>query len=122
MLPNLDNIAPKLSGSTVFSKLDATSGFHQISLDEASCLLTTFITTFGRYCNRRLPFGITSAPEIFQRRMTEILDGLDGVESIIDDVLIYGRTQSEHDERLDRVLNRIRDAGIKLNRDKCEFS
>ena len=122
MLPNLDDIAPKLSGSIVFSKLDATSGFHQIPLDEASCLLTTFITPFGRYCYRRLPFGITSAPEIFQRRMTEILDGLDGVETIIDDVLIYGRTQSEHDERLERVLNRIRDAGIKLNRDKCEFS
>lgn len=54
--------------------------------------------------------------------MTEILDGLGGMKIIIDDFLIYGRTQSEHEERLERVLNRIRDAGIKLNRDKCEFS
>ncbi|KAK3101745.1 hypothetical protein FSP39_006077 [Pinctada imbricata] len=121
MLPNLDDIAPKLRGSTVFSKLDAMCGFHQIPLDEESSLLTTFITPFGRYCYKRLPFGITSASEIFQRPMTDILKGLDGVETIIDDVLIYGRNMTEHDERLKLVLERIQNAEIKLNNDKCEY-
>ena len=70
MLPSLDNIAPKLAHSNVFSTLDAASGFWQIPLDENSQLMTTFITPFGRYAFRRLPFGISSAPEIFQRKMS----------------------------------------------------
>jgi hypothetical protein len=65
ILPNLDDITPKLNRVTVFSKLDATSGFHQSPLSDDSCLLTTFITPFGRHCYRRLPFAITSAPEMF---------------------------------------------------------
>ena len=92
MLPNLDDISPKLCGATVFSKLDASSGFHQLPLEEDSCHLTTFITPFGRYCYRFVPFGITSAPEIFQRRMSEVLSGIDGAETIMDDILVYGHT------------------------------
>ncbi|XP_060064740.1 uncharacterized protein K02A2.6-like [Ylistrum balloti] len=66
MLPTLDDIAPKPTGAKVFSKLDASSGFYQIPLHPDSSKLTTFITPFGRFCFRRVPFGITSAPEIFQ--------------------------------------------------------
>ena len=91
MLPNLDDISPKLAGSSLFSKLDASSGFYQIPLHPDSCELTTFITPMGRYCFRRVPFGITSAPEIFQRKMTELLRGIEGVEVIIDDILIHGK-------------------------------
>ncbi|XP_056014988.1 uncharacterized protein K02A2.6-like [Ostrea edulis] len=121
MLPNLDDISPKLSEATIFSKLDAASGFHQLKLHEDSQKLTTFITPFGRYCYTRVPFGISSAPEIFQRRMGEVLSGLEGVESIIDDVIIYGSSRNEHDRRLKAALDRIRDAGIKLNPNKCEY-
>ena len=92
MLPNLKDISPKLRGSKIFSKLDAVSGFNQIPLDEESRLLTTFITPFGRFCFKRLPFGISSAPEIFQRRMTELLGNIEGVQVIIDDILIHCRT------------------------------
>ena len=97
MLPNLDGIAPKLCGTTVFSKLDAECGFHQIPLREDSQKLTTFITPFGCYCYRRLPFGKTSAPEIFQRRMIVVLAGQEGADVIIDDVLKYGKTVAEYD-------------------------
>lgn len=76
MLPNLGDISPRLAGSTLFSKLDASSGFYQIPLHPDSCELTTFITPMGRYCFRRVPFGITSAPEIFQRKMTDLLRGM----------------------------------------------
>ncbi|XP_021372001.1 uncharacterized protein LOC110462385 [Mizuhopecten yessoensis] len=120
MLPTLDDIAPKLVGAKVFSKLDTSSGFYQIPLEESSSRLTTFITLFGRFAFRRVPFGITSAPEIFQRKMLELLTGLEGVEAIIDDTLIYGKTQEKHDKRLTKVLDRIRASGLKLNKDKCE--
>ncbi|KAL5500080.1 hypothetical protein EMCRGX_G011580 [Ephydatia muelleri] len=103
-------------------QLDANSGFWQIKLSESSSPLTTFITPFGRFCFQRLPFGITSAPEIFQKRMSEILLGLDGVVCMMDDVLIFGPNQEIHDMRLKAVLQRVKSAGVTLNRDKCVFS
>lgn len=93
ILPTLDNILPKLAKSTVFSSLDAESGFWQITLEEYSACLTTFITPLGRYCFKRLPFGITSAPEIFQRKMSELLHGHDGTVVYMDDILVFRETQ-----------------------------
>ena len=122
MLPSVEQTLAQLGGATVFSKLDANSGFWQIELTKESSLLTTFITPFGRYCFNRLPFGITSAPEYFQKRMSEILQGIEGVVCLIDDVLVYGRTQEAHDKRLTRVLQKIATAGVTLNEDKCEIS
>lgn len=120
-LPSVEETLSKLSGATIFSKLDANSSFYQIPLDKSSTLLTTFITPFGRYSFRRLPFGISSAPEFFTKQMSKILAGLPGVLCQMDDVLIFGPNQEEHDQRLDEVLVRIRDAGMTLN-DKCQFS
>lgn len=68
VLPTADEIISILSGAKVFSSLDAASRFWQIPLHPDSCRLTTFIMPFGRFCFRRLPFGISSAPEIFQRK------------------------------------------------------
>ncbi|KAL1279202.1 hypothetical protein QQF64_025875 [Cirrhinus molitorella] len=121
VLPTLDDITSKLAGATVFSSLDAASGFWQIPLDDASKRLTTFITPFKRYCFRRLPFGITSAPEIFQKRMSELLRNIEGVCCYMDDILVYGRTQEEHDHRLDEVLKAIHASGLKLKKEKCNF-
>lgn len=100
ILPTLDDILPKLAKSTVFSSLDTESGFWQSPLEENSARLTTFITPIGRYCFKRLPFGITSAP----------------------DILIFGETQEIHDQRLKRVMETIRAAGQRLNKDKCRLS
>lgn len=121
ILPTSDEITSKLSGATVFSSLDAASGFWQIPLHPDSCKLTTFITLFGRYCFKRLPFGITTAPEIFQRKMLETLEGLEGVEAFMDDILVYGSTMEEHDARLDKVFRRIESVGLKLNKEKCSL-
>ena len=121
MLPNLEDIAPKLTGSTLFSKLVASSGFYQIPLDKDSCESTMFITPMGRYCFKRVPFGITLASEIFPKKMTEMLRNLQGVEVRIDDILIHGKTHEEHDKNLEDILRRISESGLKLNYEKCEF-
>ena len=121
VLPTLEEILPKLSGSKVFSTLDCSSGFWAIPLSEDSAKLTTFITPFGRFCFTRLPFGISSAPEIFQRIMHELLSDIDGVTVYMDDIVVSGANVAEHDGRLDRVLERIEQSGLKLNQDKCVF-
>ena len=83
--------------------------------------MTTFITPMGRYYSKRVPFGITSASEIFQKKMTEMLRDLQGVEVIIDDILIHGKTREEHDKNLEDVLRRISESELKLNYEKCEL-
>ena len=122
ILPSVEQSLAQLGGAKVFSKLDANSGFWQVKLSEESALLTTFITPYGRFCFNRLPFGITSAPEYFQKRMSQVLAGLEGNVCMVDDVLVYGTTQAEHDKNLAAVLKRIEEAGITLNREKCSFS
>ena len=106
-LRTVDETLGQLTGAAVFSKLDANSGFWQIPLHTESCLLTTFITLFDRYCFNKLPFGISSAPEHFQKQMSNILCGLEDVLCSMDDMLLFGKDQSEHDTRLYAVLRRL---------------
>ena len=120
-LPTLEDIAPELAGSTLFSSLDAASGFWQVPLNKASRKLTTFITPFGRFMFKRLPFGISSASEIFQRKMADLFGDEEGIEVIIDDILIHGKDRAEHDARLNRAIHILNDAGVILNMSKCKF-
>jgi transposase InsO family protein len=122
LLPSVDHTLGQLAGAKLFTKLDANSGFHQIELSKASALLTTFITPFGRYCYERLPFGINSGPEHFQKRIAQILEGLDGVVYLMDDIVVFGANEKQHNERVHAVLLRLERAGITLNSDKCEFA
>ena len=96
-MPTVEETLGSLTEGSVFSKLDANSGFHQIVLNPESAKLTTFITPFGRYMFKRLPFGISSAPEYFQKRMDKELSGIEGVKCRMDDILVIGRDQAEHD-------------------------
>ena len=121
-LPRVDETLAQLSGAKIFSKLDANSGLWQIRLSQSSRLLTTFITPSGRYCFNKLPLGICSAPELFQRRMSELLTGVQGTQCLMDDILVYGKNQVEHNQRLKAVLSHIEHAGVTLNIQKCEFS
>ena len=86
----------QLSTGKLFSKLDANSGFWQIVLAPESRALTTFLTPWGRFQFRRFPFGLSSAPEIFQRSIEKILGGLEGVVCMMDDVLVFGTDADEH--------------------------
>ena len=76
----------------MFSVLDAAKGFWQSRLDKESSKLLTFNTCFGRYRYLRLPFGVSPAPEIYQRKMHEMFDDIEGVEIVMDDILVHGRT------------------------------
>ena len=120
-MATVDENLAKIQGSSLFTKLDANSGFWQIPLDDSSRHLTTFVTSEGRYCFNRLPFGISSAPEIFQRLMSQMLEGLDGVICHMDDILIHGTSQDQHDRRVRQVLRKLQESGMTLN-DKCRFS
>ncbi|XP_060073561.1 uncharacterized protein K02A2.6-like [Ylistrum balloti] len=121
-LPTIEDITTRMSGAKIFTKLDANSGYWQIPLDEPSQLLTTFNTPFGRYCYLRMPFGIKSAQEVFQKRIAQHFDDIEGVEVDIDDILVFGKDNAEHDARLDRVLRRCEQINLTLNKDKCRFS
>ena len=77
-LPTIEDVATRLHGAKVFTVLDVRKGFWHVELDEEASFLTTFNTPFGRYRWKRMPFGICSAPEVFQRRMQELIEGLHG--------------------------------------------
>ena len=126
-LPVMDDLLPKLSQARVFSVVDAKNGFWHVPLDTDSSYLTTFATPWGRYRWKRMPFGISPAPEEFQRRLDNALEGLEGVVPIFDDILVFGaeRTREEavldHDKKLTTLLDRCRLRGIKLNKEKLKF-
>ncbi|UYV82065.1 hypothetical protein LAZ67_21000644 [Cordylochernes scorpioides] len=121
-IPSVEYTLAQMGGAKLFSKLDANSGFWQIPLSEESSSLTTFLTPFGRYRFKRLPFGISSAPEVFQRKMSNLLESQSGVNCHMDDIVIWGATQEEHDERLRCILRKLQDSGLTLNKEKCIFS
>lgn len=120
-IPTKSEITSNMANAKFFSKLDASSGFWQIPLDEESAKLCTFNTPHGRYCFLRLPFGISSAPEVFHRTVVQLFEGLDGVKSIHDDIIVWGETETEHDERLRQTLMKAKEVGLKLNLNKCRF-
>lgn len=120
-IPTLDNIATRLTGAKIFSKLDANHGYWQVQLDKESQLMTTFNTPFGHYCFMRMPFGIKSAQEVFQKRLSQHFGDLPGVETDIDDILIWGTSAEEHDQCLQAVLKRCKDLHLTLNKQKCRF-
>lgn len=102
-IPTVEEILPEITKAKVFSTFDARSGFWQLPLDEKSKLLTSFWSPQGRYCWKRLPFGIAPALEIFQKTQHEIIVELKGVEVIADDFLVYGEGVDFNEALLKRL-------------------
>ena len=123
-LPTIEDIATRLHGAKV---LDVRSGFWHICLDDASSRLTTFNTPFGRFRWKRMPFGISCAPEVFQRKMHELIEGIAGVEVVADDFAVIGCGSTmeaaikDHDENLLRFLERCDKRNVKLNTEKLQL-
>ena len=120
-IPKIDDLFAKLAGGRSFTKLDMSQAYQQLILDSESRKYTVINTHRGLFCYNRLTFGIFSAPGIFQRTMESLLRGMERVVVYLDDVLVTGRTEEEHLATLDEVLRRMREAGLRLRRDKCVF-
>ena len=116
----VEDVAAQMPHSTVFSTLDAKSSFWQIPLHKESSKLTTFSTPFGRFRFLRMPFGISSASEVFQHTMEQIFAGYP-CAVIVDDIIVGGNGEKEHDENLKKVLDRARQVNLRLNPLKCKF-
>ena len=106
----------------VFTKLDALKGYHQCPLAEASQLLTTFITPFGRFKFLRAPYGISSISEHYNHRMDEAFAGLKGHRRIVDDVVIFDRDTTLHASHVKMFLQRCVERQITLNTDKWVYA
>lgn len=126
-LPTIEDVLPDLNGARVFSVCDVKNGFWHIQLEEKSSLLTTFATPMGRYRWLRLPMGISPAPEIFQRKLNQVMEGIPGVKIIADDILVIGKGDNDedaikdHDNNLRILLDRCRTRHVKLNPEKMRL-
>ncbi len=121
-LPHIDELLSKLCGATVFSTIDLESAYFQLPLHKESRDLTAFITHEGLFRFCRVPFGLASAPSAFQKMLSTVLQGLTNVAHYLDDIIVWGRTQSEHDCMLNKVVQLLLSAGLQLNTPKCQFS
>ena len=119
-IPTLDDKTHKLNGSTLYGKLYEDSGHWNVKLTKESSMLTTFNsnTRLGKYKFERLPFGVKTSHNTFQRKADETYYACRDVVGISDDILLYG-TESNFDVHLHEVMEVTRQAGIKLNYDKC---
>ena len=120
-LPTFDDAIPQLRNAKLFSRLDVQSAFWHIRLDEESSLLTTMATPFGRYRWKRLPFGLKVSSEIFQKRLLQALEGLNGILCVADDLVVIGQgatkeaAKLDHDSNLKSLKQRCQEKNIKLN-------
>ena len=126
-IPTLEENVHRFHQAKIFSVFDIKDAFQNIELTLESSLLTTMHTPWGHYRWTRLPFGISSAPEEFQRRLHDVLSGMEGVVNIADDIIVVGRGESladatkDHDRTVLNLLARLSEHNLKLNPDKIQF-
>ena len=120
-IPKVEDLFAQLAGGRLFTKLDLSQAYLQVLLDEESKKYVVINTHRGLFRYNRLPYGLSSAPGIFQRVMESLLQGISGVVVYLDDILITGRTVQEHLATLEEVLQRMETAGLRLKKSKCKF-
>lgn len=122
-LPNLEEAFATLTGSKWFSVLDLKSGYYQIEMEESDKAKTAFVCPLGFWEFNRMPQGVTNAPSTFQRLMERCMGEMNLKEVLvfIDDLIIFSKSLEEHEERLFKVLTRLKENGLKLSPEKCRF-
>jgi hypothetical protein len=121
-LPRIDDLIDKLYGATMFTSLDLRSGYHQIRVAEKDVHKTAFVTHKGLYEYRVMPFGLCNAPSAFQRQMNKMLAHLPFLAVYMDDILVFSRTEKEHQEHLRTVLGILKENQFYAKLSKCHFS
>ena len=117
-LPRVDEILSAVGGSKIFSKIDLKDAYLQLPVDDESQKLLVINTHKGLFKYKRLPFGLSSSPAIFQKFMSQMLADIEGVAVFLDDILVGGGSQEEHDQRLNRVLNEFKKHNVAINKKK----
>ncbi|CAH8499886.1 unnamed protein product [Dicrocoelium dendriticum] len=120
-LPLPEDMFAKLNGGRCFAKLDLSDAYLQIEVDEPSRELLTINTHRGLYQYHRLPFGVKTAPAIFQQIMDTMLTDIDGAAAYLDDIIVVGLSVNDLFNKLDRILDRIQEYGFRLHPEKCTF-
>ena len=120
-LPKIDEVYAKLRGASVFSAIDATSGYHHMALSEEVKPKSAFITQFDKFEFNRCPFGLAQAPAYFQRLVKKILVGINFAFGYLDDILVFSPDIETHLIHLQIVFQRLREADLKLRKEKCSF-
>ena len=120
-IPKTEDLLATLGGGEKFTKLDMSQAYQQMTLDEESRKFTTINTHKGLFQYNRLPFGVSSAPGIFQRTMENLLQGIPNVIVRMDDILISGKDDDHHMANLEAVLKKLSEAGLRLRKEKCFF-
>jgi len=122
-IPNINDILDKLGRAQYFSTLDLASGFHQIEMEETSIGKTAFNVENGHYEYLRMPFGLKNAPSTFQRVMDEVLKDVQNKICMVfmDDIIVFSSGLEEHIKNLKLIFQKLRDANLKIQVDKCEF-
>ncbi|EGT45549.1 hypothetical protein CAEBREN_25839 [Caenorhabditis brenneri] len=120
-LPTAEDIFTIINGGKFFTQIDLAEAYLQIELDDQSKNLLSINTHKGIYQFQRLPFGVKSAPGIFQQVMDQLVNGIEGVSAYLDDIIITGGTIEEHNIRLKKVMCRINEFGMRMKLEKCKF-
>lgn len=120
-LKTLEEIVAHVRGAKRFTLLDLKKGFWQMKVSEHTKKVLTFSTPWSRYCFKRVPFGITTVPEVFQQVVTNILEGIPNAVNSMDDILVCTETSELLQEYTKQVIEALKKAGAKLNKDNCVF-
>ena len=122
-MPRIDETLDALDGACYFSTLDLASGYWQVELHPKDKEKTAFVTPFGFYQFRVMPFGLCNAPATFQRLMERVLAELHWSSCLVylDDIIVYNRSVEEHLTLLGKVFARLRKAGLKIKPSKCHL-
>ena len=120
-LPTADEVFSTLAGGESFTKLDLACAFKQMEVEEKSQPLLTINTHLGLFQFQRLSFGVATAPAMWQRAMSIVLQGCKKVVYYMDDILVTGSTRAEHEANLRHVFQRLQQFGLRINLDKCRF-
>lgn len=120
-LPTADELLAQLAGAKVFSKIDLKTGYSQLEIEPESTKFFVIASPLGYFRFKRLPFGVSSGPELFQQRMEQILAGISGIVIYLDDILIFSASAEEHEKRLDAVKAALNAHGITVNSDKSSY-